>query len=557
MLLACVLLLSQVAAPAPGEPTSDFVQTVLECPKEGVRFVLRDLSGNGRGDLLRIDPEGLSLATIGADGKLVTGAGRLAWPAARVGWDVADLDGDGRDEIAMLVEGRVVRVHAVDEDGSIAPGEDVFEVQSALPAGIHRIHFVRDVDGDGRADLVLPGAGIHRIHLATEDGWADPIEVVYEAELTVEVGEPESLSSFFGQDLRIPWFRLEDVDGDGRRDLVSETRERIAFHLARPTLASEPSWILDLEALRAELPEDDGIDLDNLLSVVENRVSWRFADLDGKGARDLLIVLGAKFRVYLDGARTGPVGAPDQVLKSSGNVLWSTLRQVAGDGFADLQIVRGERISVGRVLRTLILPSALNFDVYTYENHAGVFTRKPSRRNRITIEIPRLLSFIGEAEGLGKSLEEQFLIPAQRMPRVPGQAAKGDDIVDVRAGELVVFKGLAPAPLFIESLADAAADEADLERLLVSLCLDDLDAKGDGANRTFDFGRLAEQDLALGAILRRAHAEREPTLRHPLVADLEQVTELLVHDLDGDGTSDVVVVALHEEQWTLQFLVRR
>ena len=132
--------------------------------------------------------------------------------------------------------------------------------------------------------------------------------------------------------------------------------------------------------LRDELPEDERIDFDSLLSAVENRVSWRIADLDGKGAHDLIVILGPKFRVYLEGAATGPVGAPDQVLKSSGNVLYFFIRQVQGDALPDLQIARGERISLGRVLRYLILPGKIDFDLFTYENVRGVFSRQPTKR---------------------------------------------------------------------------------------------------------------------------------------------------------------------------------
>ena len=42
------------------------------------------------------------------------------------------------------------------------------------------MQFARDVDGDGRADLVLPGTGVHRIYTSGSDGWDGPIEVVYE-----------------------------------------------------------------------------------------------------------------------------------------------------------------------------------------------------------------------------------------------------------------------------------------------------------------------------------------------------------------------------------------
>ena len=544
------------AHPGSAHAEPAFVETVIKAPM-GVEFAMRDFSGDGRMDLLRVEAGSAAVCLMQADGSYGTDWKRIEWPSERLGWDLSDFDGDGVYEIAMLVDGTRLRVHRVGEDGSIGEGEDLLEVASVLPVGVHRVHFARDVDGDGRADLVVPGAGVHRIHLATDEGWAAPIEVVFEVRLDVDVGDPESLSSTFGQRVRVPWFQLKDVDGDGQRDLISRTRERVAFHLASPELASEPTWVLDLEALRDELPDNEGIDFDNLLAAVENRVSWRIADLDGEGANDLIVALGPKFRIYRDGARTGPVGAPDQVLKSSGNVLYSLVRQVEGSEYPDLQILRGERISLGRVLRTLILPSALNFDVFTYENGGGSFSKKPTRRNRITIEIPRLLSFIDEAEGMGKKLEEQFDIPARRLPRVPGELAEGDDVADIAGQELVVYSGRAPEPLLMEHVEGEGVDAEQVERLLVGFFLEELDERGDGASRTFDFGSLAEQDLATGAILRRACAGAEPALRHRLASEAGLVSQLVPRDLDGDGISDVIVVGERGTEWVLQFLVRR
>ena len=54
------------------------------------------------------------------------------------------------------------------------------------------------------------------------------------------------LSATFGQSVRVPWFRMEDVDGDGQQDLVSQMGERVSFHLARPEIDALPSWQLDL-----------------------------------------------------------------------------------------------------------------------------------------------------------------------------------------------------------------------------------------------------------------------------------------------------------------------
>ena len=57
-----------------------------------------------------------------------------------------------------------------------------------------------------------------------------------------------------------------------------------------------------------------------------------------------------------------------------------------------------------------------------------MFSKSPTRRNRVTIEIPRLLSFIDDAEGFQENIEAQFEIPAQRLPKVPGAPALGATI---------------------------------------------------------------------------------------------------------------------------------
>lgn len=532
-----------------------FSQTVVRLSQGREALALRDFTGDGAQDLLRIDGEGLALFPLGPDGTFASEPSAvLPWPEGRVGWDLSDLDGDGTVEILLLVEGRSVRLHRLDADGAFDAGREVLQAVSYLPAGVSRVRFTRDVDGDGRADLVLPGAGAQRIFLARPEGWAPPLEIAYEVEVHTMVGQPESLSSSFGQTVRVPWFRLEDVDGDGRRDLISETSERVAFHLADPELGSEPTWVLDLVALRAELPRRSGIDLDNLLSVVGERVTWRLADLDGRAPRDLIVALGAKFRVYMGGAREGPVGTPDQVLKSSGNVLQSFVRQVEGSPLPELQIVRGERIGIGRVLRTLILPGHLDFDIFTYRNERGVFSRKPTRRYTVTFEIPRLLAFIDEAEGLEDRISQQFEVPAQRLPRVPGAPAEGDDVVDVGGEELLVFAGRAPAPIFGETFREG---ERDVDFLVEGFFLEDLDARGDGAQRTLDLGDVRTYDFAPGAILRRACAGATAAARHPLAVEAGKVSELLTPDLDGDGRSDVIVVGEDEDEWVVQFLVRR
>lgn len=542
-------------AAASGDPA--FVETVFRMPEDGARLALHDFTGDGALDLLKLDESGVALYTLGP-GRTFAGepTALLAWPAGRVGWDLCDLDGDGVYELALVLESGVVRVYRPLAGGGFDEGRTVLEAETYLPRGASRVRFARDVDGDGHVDVVLPGLGTHHVFLArpgTESGWAAPIEIAFELDARHDMGDPESLSSYFGQRVRVPWFRIEDVDGDGRADVVSETSDRVAFHLAQPELDSEPTWVLDLAALRADLPRRGNIDFDNLLSVLDDRVDWRIEDIDGKPPRDLIVMLGPKLRLYLGGARNGPVGTPDQVLKSSGNVLWTFVRQVEGDALPDLQIARGQRISVGRVLRSLILPSAIHFDLYTYRNEGGKFSTRPTRRNRVTIEIPRLLSFIEDADEFEEKIKAQFEIPARRLPRMPGAPARGDDIIDIQGSELVIFEGCAPEPFAMELAMDG---DIGAEQLVESFFLADFDERGDGAERTIDIGDMATYDFAPGDVLRRSCKGREPALRHALALEPKDVTRLIARDIDGDGRTDVIVVGKKDDEWVVQFLVR-
>lgn len=555
-LLALVMAAPQSQGDRAADESADdsaFIETELRVPRAGVVLALRDMNGDGRVDLLWLDNQGVTVRLMGADGRYAeVSEGGLAWPAGRVAWDIMDLDGDGRSELGLLVGGKLVRVYTVNAEGRFDEGLDVLEAVSYLPAGITRMHFARDVDGDGRSDLVLPGIGKHQIFLRRGDGWADPIQVAYEADVHYRVGDPQRLDSEFGQEVHVPSFRLEDVDGDGVRDLVSETSDRVAFHLAHPELSSSPTWVLDLEQLRGELPQKGGIDLENLWSMMDQEVRWFLADLDGKEPRDLIVSLGPKLRIYLGGAATGPSGTPDQVLKSSGNVLWTFVRQVEGDPLPELQLVRAERIGIGRVLRYLILPGALHFDLFTYRNQGGTFSRRPTRRNRVTFEIPRILSFIDEKDGLEAKIEDQFHILARRLAIDASAPAAGDDVIDLLNGALVLYEGCAPAPSFEEDLLDG---DFDLGKFMDGFLLDDLDARGDGAQRTIDLGDLETYDFAPGAVMRRAYGERKPIDRHPLPEGHDH--KLSTRDLNGDGRSDVIVVAEDDGQWIVHFLVRR
>jgi hypothetical protein len=522
---------------------------------EHTRLALRDLTGDGRKDLLIVDPVGLALRRLDAEGRYPeVGESRIGWPSDTVGWNLADLDGDGVQEIVLLVDGTRVVAARPDGDGALALGPALFEnVAGFLPRGVRRINFVRDVDGDGRQDVVVPSAGRYHIHFQRDEGWSAPLPVAFQASIELSVGDPRRLDGRLGEEVSIPWFTMQDVDGDGRLDLVSETSDEVQFHLARPGLSDQPTWTLDLAALAAEMPRPARVDLDDLLANVELPVNWRVADLDGEPPHDLVLQQAGKISLYRNGS-TGPtLDRPDQVLKASGNVLYFLLRDVDGDGRADLQLLRAETISLGDAVRLLVVPGSLDFDVFSYRNEGGAFARKPTTRTTLALRIPALLGFLDDVERMRDTYETRLEVPA--LPAALDGDGAADDVVDVLGDDVAVWKDRVPRGHSAEGLERLSGFDPD--ELLELYALRRLDELSDGATLSVELEDIEKLLVTPGWDLRQAVGKAPPDARWTLPFP-GAGAKLLVDDLDGDGRSDVVVMGRDAEQrrW-VQFFVTR
>ena len=544
------------APPAPeGDAAPEFSETRLAVRKGAGMLALRDLTGDGRLELISVTARGLVAKALGEDGAYETAGALLEWPAAGTGWDLADLDGDGRVEVLMVSDGKTLVRRSLTGAGAWSDPEPVLATGMYLPAATVRVPFTRDLDEDGRLDLVLPGPG--RFHMRLNRGtdgegalqWSDPIEVEYEPRIDYRTGDPARLSATFSQRVRVPWFSMVDIDGDGRLDLVSETSERVAFHLARPEIQARPTWELDLSKLRSA-PTASDLDLDNLLGAVSGLAQWRAVDLDGQPPRDLIVSSEGTFKVYLGATATGPVRAPDQVLKASGNVLYFFVRDVLGSEGPDLQIVRGERISLAQLVKFLVVPGKLDFDVFTYENKGGTFDRRPTRRTTLALRIPRIFKLLDEFEEVSEQLEAQWDIPARRVDW-DGDGEE-DDVVDVVDDVLKVFLDCAPPQQRFEDLSV----EDGVDGIIETVVLNDLDRLGDGEENVIDLGELDRFAVAPGKGLRDATSGVEPVATFPVWPG-DDDRGVRSRDLDGDGRPDLITVVDGPEGLQVQFLVRR
>lgn len=532
-----------------------FAETKLEIPMRGVTLALRDLTGDGELELVRIDAGGVHVRALDEEKTYSRVGTLLPWPNETIGWDLADLDGDGHTSLLMVADGRTIsRVRFTKERGWAEP-EALFEAGTYLPFGVAHVPFARDIDADGQLDLVLPGPGRFHVRLnrgtSAEGGleWSNPVEVGYEPEIDYELGDPGRLSSTFGQSVVVPYFSMFDVDGDGTQDLVSEMDDRVAFHLARPEIDALPSWELDLSRLKNDVSASD-IDLDDLLSVVSGFAQWRIADLDGEGANDLVIGSDGRFRVYFGGAATGPTKDPDVVRKIAGNALYFFVRDVIGDDRPDLQIVRGERISLARLLKYLVVPGKLDFDVFTYANENGVFARRPTKTTTLALRVPRLFQLFEEFEEVSDALEEQWDIPARRVDW--DGDGEDDDVIDALDDTLVVYENCAPPKQKFEDLSLSRGIDGLVERVV----LQDLDELDDGGESVIDLGSIDTFAVAPGKALRDATSGKKRVASFPLWSGKDD-RAIRTRDLDGDGRLDVITVIEVERAYRIQILLRR
>ena len=133
----------------------DHVRSVIHLDEGEQRIALRDLDGDGALDIVFVSRNGLGARFLREDGSYPeTHDAQLDWPSENLAWNLIDLEGDGVVEVALLVDGSEVRSYRATRAG-FDEGTKVLDVRAHLPGGVHRMSFFRDVDDDGRLDLVV------------------------------------------------------------------------------------------------------------------------------------------------------------------------------------------------------------------------------------------------------------------------------------------------------------------------------------------------------------------------------------------------------------------
>ena len=503
--------------------------------------VVVDVDGDGRAEIvvigeagdvrvLGLTPEGMLAERTAGDRAVLV----LPHPE-RTLFAVTDLTGRGGPAHLVTLSPDGVRAYPAVPGGGFSPRaiECADRARFVLRVGVPRAApIARDINGDGRPDLVVPRHDACEIWLQQGAAQAGPPRFERAAVVDVEVDHTDStdadaLTDVLESAFRIPQLSIADVNGDGLADLLVVDDRVRAFHLQRPdgSIPAEPDVRVDLEMFRDTTPEAEVRLGRTLAGADEQRYESR--DLDGDGIPDHVIAHRRKVWVFRGGPGGPQFGEPSAILKTAEDVTALLLVRVDADDRPDLVLVRVQVPTAAGLLRGLLAEWDVELTAVGYRgNGAAGFETTPAWRGEISVRLPALLGVIRNPDALIR----RFEAVAGRFDGSLEADLDGDGTPDtllVAGGEEPRLRAWRGRP--------GSVDLRDVERLLGHVLFED-------AERTWTLDRLLGW---LGSLAER-RAERLTGGRAPdgeaaLRTAEHALRDVATADLDGDGRAEVVV----------------
>lgn len=503
------------------------------------QLLIVDADNNGLSDLLAIAGNRLSLyrqtAAVGFDFDAPDAV--LELPGRSAGWDIShaypalgdeDIGAAGVMSVIALIDGSRVGLWQLENDTFSKEHTLLSEVDGFLGQGVYALNFSRDLNDNGHDDLIIPGAGELKLYMRNADGsYQSPLPVLSDMQIDNRLHTDDLISRSVNQSVRIPMMELRDVNADGLPDLIVDTEERLEVFLANAQdedayFPNAPSYTVNRAEIRERLGgfDVDQLDFANLTGILSLTHEEVLEDVTGDGIADALLREGGRVALFLGDESGIDFSAPQQILRSGGNVLTTFLQDENGNGRPDLWLWRVEQVSVGDLFLWLALSGSIDIEAFVYHNEGDQFARRPGRRITVTLRFPSAVRMIGSVRDIRE--RARSVDPVIPMTRAHLGEGELQDLVVLFNEQVQVFRNaLEQEPTSAEDRFLASLDynrsrdnyEIDIRRMIDDFEID--------INR--DLHRM--QDRSADAVL-------------PLPFE-QQRGDVAVSDLNADGRDDV------------------
>ena len=408
-----------------------FSQQEFVLPAESERIVIADLNGDKLNDLIIAIDQVLRVYFHREDGfDFVDGYDEITFSSASVGWDLStNYNDSGKVGIVALINGKDVMAWHAENEVIQEPKTIKTGLPGFLSKGVNRLFFSRDINGDGKEDLVIPGAGNLNLFVANDGGYESGFTIKSNSRVRT-VLQSSDLERQIGQGVRIPFMELRDLNNDGLEDSISRTEENFDVFIADRSRNSyfenEPSYSIDINEIEKRLGDFDidNLDFSNLTGILSITHEEILEDVTGDAIDDLLLREGGKITLF-EGTATGmELENPKQVLRSGGNVLTAFLYDENEDSLKDLWLWRVEPISVGDVFIWLALSGSIAVEAFIYPNNGERFSRRPTRKISVNLRFPSVIRLANSFQALAGEAREN-----QTEEIIPTRAGHFDDIL--------------------------------------------------------------------------------------------------------------------------------
>ena len=387
--------------------------------------------------------------------------------------------------------------------------------------------FVQDCNGDGLLDLVVPTRQGCTPFVQRAAG-AVP-EFVRMEDLSLPVGAnaqrggPELDEEHEGS-VVVPAIETEDLNGDGKKDLLTRDGKKRAFRMQGEDGLFSRRIEVDLAQFEDSTQKAE-VALGSTAVIGDDQQIQR-GDVDGDGIPDFVIAHRRKVWTFL-ATKDGPQFEKARTQAVADDVTGMLLLDLDEDKRSDLLAFQVQLPSVGALLLGLVKSIDIDVRAVGYRSAKDGFESLPQWRRTVTLRIPPLLSLLSKQEEIVQRFTD---IVQKARPAARGAFTKvgSRDVAMANADgtQLQVFAAGTAAP----ELASAEG-----KRMLRRLLFEDPDP-------VFDLERIFS--LLSGAIDKRQArllgdgAEKgSAKLRDPLKWSL---VRLVAADLDGDGIDEIL-----------------